>query len=68
MIGQDECIYATPRAFHEQIPIRFNKARLIKIAIQGTPQMAVDKEARAYRESTHNIITVIFPYFMCTPP
>ena len=24
-----------------------------KIAIQGTPQMAVDKEAIAYRESTH---------------
>ena len=24
-----------------------------KIAIQGTSQMAVDKEARAYRESTH---------------
>ena len=27
--------------------------RFNKIAIQGTPQMAVDKEARAYRESTH---------------
>ena len=24
---------------------------------QGTPQMAVDKEARAYRESTHIVIT-----------
>ena len=34
-----------------------------KIAIQGTPQMAVDKEARAYRESTHIvIISVPCPY------
>ena len=30
--------------------------RFNKIAIQGTPQMAVDKEARAYRESTHMVI------------
>ena len=30
--------------------------RFNKIAIQGTPQMAVDKEARAYRESTHIVI------------
>ena len=27
--------------------------RFNKITIQGTHQMAVDKEARAYRESTH---------------
>ena len=27
-----------------------------KISIQGTPQMAVDKEARAYRESTHIVL------------
>ena len=41
--------------------------RFNKIAIQGIPQMAVDKEVRAYRESTHTIITVTFPYFMRTP-
>ena len=30
-----------------------------KIAIQGTPQMAVDKEAISlYRESTHTILSV----------
>ena len=28
-----------------------------KIAIQGAPQMAVDKEARADQESTHIVIT-----------
>ena len=33
-----------------------------KIAIQGTPQMAVDQEARAYRESTHVILSVPCPY------
>ena len=32
-------------------------------AIQGTPQMTVDKEARAYRESTHIVIlSVPCPY------
>ena len=31
--------------------------RFNKISIQGTPQMAVDKEARPYRESTHIVIT-----------
>ena len=32
--------------------------------IQGTPQMAVDKEARAYRESTHIvIISVLLPLY-----
>ena len=44
----------------------FNK---IKISIQGTPQMAVDKEARAYRESTHIvIISVPCPYTKCNLP
>ena len=33
--------------------------RFNKIAIQGTPEMAVDKEARAYRESTHIVILSI---------
>ena len=37
----------------ESRPSRFNK-----IAIQGTPQMAVDQEVRAYRETAHTIITV----------
>ena len=32
-----------------------------KIAIQGTPQMAVDQEARAYRES-HVILSAPCPY------
>ena len=37
--------------------------RFNKIAIQGTPRMAVDKEARAYRESTHIVIlSVPCPY------
>ena len=37
--------------------------RFNKIAIQGTPQMAVDKEATAYRESTHIVIlSVPYPY------
>ena len=42
--------------------------RFNKIAIQGIPRIAVDKEAGAYRESTHTIITVTFPYLMCNPP
>ena len=33
-------------------------SRFNKIAIHGTPQMAVDKEARAYRESIHTILSV----------
>ena len=33
-----------------------------KIAIKGTPQMAVDKDARAYRESTHIVILSVGPY------
>ena len=37
----------------ESRPSRFNK-----IAIQGTPEMAVDQEVRAYRETAHSIITV----------
>ena len=32
--------------------------RFNKVAIQGTPQMAVDKEARAYRESAHIFTTI----------
>ena len=43
--------------------------RLNKIAIQGTPQMSVDKEARAYRESTHIVIlSVPCPYNKCNQP
>ena len=49
------------RARWKGILTRFNK-----IAIQGTPQMAVDKEARAYRESTHIVIlSVPCPYNKC---
>ena len=43
--------------------------RFNKIAIQGAPQMAVDKEAislsRVY--STHTILSVTCPYSMCNP-
>ena len=34
-----------------------------KIAIQGTRQMAVDKELSAYRESTHTILRVTCPFY-----
>ena len=41
--------------------------RFNKIAIQGTPQMAVDKEARAYQEYTHIVIlSVPCPYTVGT--
>ena len=40
-----------------------------KIAIQGTHQMAVDKEARAYLESTHIVIlSVPCPFTKCNLP
>ena len=44
--------------------------RFNKIAIQGAHQMAVDKEATilAFRESTHIILSVTFPYSMCNLP
>ena len=38
--------------------------RVNKIAIQGTPQMAVDKEAISI--STHTFLSVSCPYFMCS--
>ena len=41
------------------------------VRIQGTPQMAVDKEARAYRESTHILVVMISvpcPYTKCKLP
>ena len=28
----------------------------------------IDVKHPAYRESTHTIISVTFPYFMCNPP
>ena len=43
-------------------------SRFNKIAIQGTPQMAPDKELLAYRESTHTILSVSCLYFKCIPP
>ena len=46
--------------------MRVDLTRFNKIAIQGTPQMAVDKEARAHRESTHIVIIIVTcPYTMC---
>ena len=43
---------------------RFNKN-----AIQGTPQIVVDKEDRAYRESTHVLIlSVPCSYTKCNLP
>ena len=43
--------------------------RFNQIAIQGTPQLAVGKEARAYRESTHIVIlSVPCPYIKCNLP
>ena len=43
--------------------IEGQRQRFNKITIQGTHQMAVDKEARAYRESTHIVIlSVPCPY------
>ena len=40
--------------------------RFNKIVIQETPQMAVDKEVRAYREATHLVIlSVPCPYTKC---
>ena len=47
------CVYACV-CLRIQGLTRFNK-----IAIQGTPQMAVDEEARAYRESTHIVIVSV---------
>ena len=43
-------------SFDVAIRMRVDLTRFNKIAIQGTPHMAVDKEARAYRESTHIVI------------
>ena len=40
----------------------YDLTRFKKIAIEGTPQMAVDKEAIAYQESTHIVI------YKCTLP
>ena len=43
--------------------------RFNKIAFQGTPQMAIDKDARAYRESIHIVIlSVSCPYTKCNLP
>ena len=49
--------------------MRVDVTRFNKIVIPGTPQMAVDKEARAHRESTHIVIlSVSCPYTMCNLP
>ena len=43
--------------------------RFNNITIQGPPQMALDKEARAYRGPTHIvIINVPCPYTKCNMP
>ena len=50
-------------ALRTECSSRFNK---IATGIQGTPQMAVEiRKLFAYRESTHTILSVTFPYFMC---
>ena len=46
----------TPCMWDHDVPTNI-LTRFYKIAIQGTPQMAVDKEAIAYRESTHIVTT-----------
>ena len=42
--------------------------RFNKIATQGAPQMAVDKEVTAYRESTLTILSLTCAYSMYSPP
>ena len=43
--------------------------RFNKIAVQGTPQMAINKDARAYREYIHIVIvSVSYPYTKCNLP
>ena len=56
-------------ALREMLKVR-SLTRFNKVAIKGAPQMAVDKEATvvAYRESTHTILSVTFPYYMCNLP
>ena len=48
---------------------RHQVTRFNKIAIQGTPQMTVDKEAIGFRESTHIVILCVpCSYTKCNPP
>ena len=42
--------------------------RFNKIAIQGIPQMALDKEAICLSRVYSYYLTVTFPYFMYNPP
>ena len=51
-----------PRVEQNNKSWNINLTRFNKLAMQGSPQMAVDKEA--YRESTHTIISVTCPYSM----
>ena len=47
----------------------FPKNNANKIATLGTPHMAEDKAARAYRESTHIVILSLpYPYTKCNLP
>ena len=51
------------------LPSWLDLTRFNKIAIQGTPRMAVENEARAYRESINIvIISVTSPYTKCNLP
>ena len=43
-------------------------ARFNKIATQGAPQMAVDKEANSLSRSTLTILSLTCAYSMCSPP
>ena len=56
-LGTTQCSAAFPNTHTVHNLTRFNK-----IAIQGAPQMAVDKEA------THTILNVTCHYSMCNLP
>ena len=48
--------------------LTFLLTRFNKITIQGTPQMAVDKEAICLSGVYSYYFKGNFPYFMCNPP
>ena len=66
--GECEANRSTGVAVYIAIARGLYLTRFNKIAIQGTPQMTVDKEARAYRESTHLVILSVSPYTKCNLP
>ena len=56
------------RVFAEDLFLRVISLRFNKIAIQGTPQMAVDKEAICLSRVYSYYPKCNFPLFMCNPP